>query len=154
NSFEMNVTGTVASGRPRVTWPGSRVHRVTAAQPLPPAAQTPVGGRVTTVGAESASPIPSAPAPCGRPYSIAMTVDGPDAILVAVDASETSFRAGASAAGLARRQGSRLICLYVRSRGGLTGLSPALAGPVNEAQEQTADEIRQAIASNAGRLGI
>jgi len=83
-----------------------------------------------------------------------MTVDGPDAILVAVDAFETSYRAGAYAAGLARRQKARLICLYVHSRGGLSSLSPALAGPVSEAQGQTAAEIRRTIATNAGRLGI
>jgi nucleotide-binding universal stress UspA family protein len=80
--------------------------------------------------------------------------DGPDAILVAIDASETSYRAGAYAAGLARRQGARLICLYVRPGGRLTGLSPALAGPMIEAQEQTAEEIRRTVATNADRLGI
>jgi nucleotide-binding universal stress UspA family protein len=80
--------------------------------------------------------------------------DGPDAILVAIDASETSLRAAAYAAGLARRQGARLICLYVHAGGGLTSLAPALVGPLIESQAETVDEIREAITVNAGRLGI
>jgi nucleotide-binding universal stress UspA family protein len=80
--------------------------------------------------------------------------DGPDAILVAVDASETSYRAAAYAAGLARRQGARLICVYVHATGGLTSLAPAVAGPLTDARAETVEEIRQAIAVNAGRLGI
>ena len=39
--------------------------------------------------------------------------DGPSRILVAIDNSDTSLRAGAYAAGLARRQGSHMICLFV-----------------------------------------
>jgi nucleotide-binding universal stress UspA family protein len=80
--------------------------------------------------------------------------DGPDAILVAVDASETSYRAAAYAAGLARRQGARLICVYVHATSGLGGLSPGLIGPLAEAQAQVVDEIQQAIAANADRRGV
>jgi hypothetical protein len=39
--------------------------------------------------------------------------DGPKVILVGVDDSVTSLRAGAYAAGLARRQGARLVVVYV-----------------------------------------
>jgi nucleotide-binding universal stress UspA family protein len=80
--------------------------------------------------------------------------DGPDTILVAIDTSDTSMRAGAYAAGLARRQHARLICLYVRSASGLTGLTPALAGPLHEAHDSTAAEIRATIEENAGRIGV
>lgn len=80
--------------------------------------------------------------------------DGPYAILVAVDASDTSYRASAYAAGLARRQHARLICLYVRTGSGLAGMSPALAGPLSEAQESMAEEIRETVAASAARLGL
>ena len=42
--------------------------------------------------------------------------DGPSAILVGVDGSETSLRAAAYAAGLARRQHTRLVVVYVRTQ--------------------------------------
>jgi nucleotide-binding universal stress UspA family protein len=80
--------------------------------------------------------------------------DGPATILVAVDGSETSMRAGAYAAGLARRQHAQLICLYVRPTNTMAGLTPALAGPLHLALNSVADEIRELIEHNAGRLGI
>jgi nucleotide-binding universal stress UspA family protein len=42
--------------------------------------------------------------------------DGPSAILVGVDGSETSLRAAAYAAGLARRQHTKLVVVYVRTQ--------------------------------------
>lgn len=80
--------------------------------------------------------------------------DGPPTILVAVDGSETSMRAGAYAAGLARRQHARLICLYVRSPGAMAGLSPAAVGPLYLAHNATAEEIRHIIAANVDRIGV
>jgi nucleotide-binding universal stress UspA family protein len=41
--------------------------------------------------------------------------DGPGAIVVGVDGSPTSLRAGSYAAGLARRQHTRLIVVYART---------------------------------------
>jgi nucleotide-binding universal stress UspA family protein len=80
--------------------------------------------------------------------------DGPATILVAVDGSETSMRAGAYAAGLARRQHARLICLYVRPTSAMAGLTPGLAGPLRIAYDAVVEEIRSLIATSAGRLGI
>ena len=54
--------------------------------------------------------------------------DGPTLILVGVDGSEASLRAAAYAAGLARRQGSRLVVLYVATTSALFGLSPVRTG--------------------------
>ncbi len=64
------------------------------------------------------------------------------------------MRAGAYAAGLARRQHSKLVCLYVRGTSSLAGLNPALAGPVRQAYDAVAQELRDSIDSNAWRLGI
>jgi nucleotide-binding universal stress UspA family protein len=80
--------------------------------------------------------------------------DGPSTILVAVDGSETSMRAGAYAAGLARRQHARLICLYIRTGSSMAGLTPGLAGPLQQAHNSAADEIRRTIDANADRIGI
>jgi nucleotide-binding universal stress UspA family protein len=80
--------------------------------------------------------------------------DGPATILVAVDGSETSMRAGAYAAGLARRQNARLICLYVRTTSSMAGLTPGLVGPLRLAHDSVVEEIRTSIESNAGRLGL
>lgn len=80
--------------------------------------------------------------------------DGPASILVAVDGSDTSMRAGAYAAGLARRQHAKLICLYVRSGRALASLNPALAGPLRQAHDAMVEELRETIENNARRLGI
>jgi nucleotide-binding universal stress UspA family protein len=80
--------------------------------------------------------------------------DGPKAILVAVDGSEASLRAGAYAAGLARRQHSRLIAVYVHSPGGLAAMRPETAVGWNQTTTEIAAGLQSAIDENAGRLGI
>ena len=68
--------------------------------------------------------------------------DGPSAILVGVDDSVTAARAAWYAAGLARRQGARIISVYVAPLGSIPLASPmgatALAAE-NEAHEETLD---------------
>jgi nucleotide-binding universal stress UspA family protein len=80
--------------------------------------------------------------------------DGPSTILVAIDGSDTSMRAGAYAAGLARRQHARIVCLFVRSGNPTASLNPGLAGPLHEAQDAVATEIRDTLEEGARRLGI
>jgi nucleotide-binding universal stress UspA family protein len=75
-----------------------------------------------------------------QPHRFELGTDGPTTILVGVDGSDTSMRAGAYAAGLARRQGARLICVYVRHTPTLAyGAEVAAAAVVTN--NQVADEI-------------
>src|SRR5580692_11495636 len=72
--------------------------------------------------------------------------DGPKVILVGVDDSVTALRAGAYAAGLARRQGARLVCVYVEQLSSMTGAAAAGAGAMaaqGEAVAETAADMRR-----------
>lgn len=80
--------------------------------------------------------------------------DGPSLIIAAVDGSETSLRAGAYAAGLARRQGSRLAVVFVHSVGSFARSVPGAVPAVAEANRMTANELRQTLEEQSRRLGI
>ncbi|GLY77669.1 universal stress protein A [Actinoallomurus iriomotensis] len=81
--------------------------------------------------------------------------DGPLMILAGVDGSPTAMRAGAYAAGLARRQRSRLVFVYVAAPSLWTGMS---AGPAVAAQEQLfgelIDELRTQIRERADEIAV
>ena len=79
--------------------------------------------------------------------------DGPSSILACVDGSPTSLRASAYAAGLARRQRSRLVTVYVVNLV-LTAMAPDLTGAMAEAQDALADTIRADVESGAAYAGI
>lgn len=85
--------------------------------------------------------------------------DGPSLVLVGVDGSRTSMRAGAYAAGLARRQGSRLVVAHVVNPGAIawTGASPFAAEMVpamREAREEAATELAAEIRDGAAQAGV
>jgi nucleotide-binding universal stress UspA family protein len=81
--------------------------------------------------------------------------DGPLLILAGVDGSQTSLRAGAYAAGLARRQNSRLVLVYVHhTSGAMTATVPGLTGLAIETDASIVGEIRQEILVHGPRLGI
>ena len=84
--------------------------------------------------------------------------DGPKVILVGVDDSVTSLRAGAYAAGLARRQGARLVCVYVEQISAMYGAAAgAGAGAIaaqDEALQETAASLRRRAEEYAEILGM
>lgn len=80
--------------------------------------------------------------------------DGPRRILVCADGSDTSLRAGAYAAGLARRQGSELVVAYVASPSALLAMAPDVAGAAQSTLDQVAREIQATVEQGAKWLGI
>ena len=83
--------------------------------------------------------------------------DGPMVILVGIDDSVTSMRAGAYAAGLARRQGARLVVVYVRQPSAMYGAAAGAGAGVMAEQErafsETAADLRRRIEEGAARVG-
>ncbi|WP_424210869.1 universal stress protein [Streptomyces sp. BI20] len=75
--------------------------------------------------------------------------DGPKVILVGLDGSDSSFRAAAYAAGLARRQNALLAVVYVQPvlSGGV-----ALGAPVADTTEEIAEGLMAEIRATAERL--
>jgi nucleotide-binding universal stress UspA family protein len=91
-------------------------------------------------------------------HSFELGTDGPSAIVVGIDGSATSMRAGAYAAGLARRQQARLVAVYVGSASPMCITEPSAAAVVriarSEAFAQTAADLRQEAERAAREHGI
>lgn len=78
-------------------------------------------------------------------YEFERGTDGPKVVLVGLDGSETSLRAVAYAAGLARRQHALLAIVYVQpppATGAALGVP--VAGATEEIAEQLVAEVREA----------
>lgn len=92
------------------------------------------------------------------PGSFELGTDGPTAILVGLDGSTTSLRAGAYAAGLARRQHARVIAVYVGPLSSMSAAAPgvdaALLVARSEAFDQTAADLRRQAEEGAQERGI
>jgi nucleotide-binding universal stress UspA family protein len=78
-------------------------------------------------------------------------------ILAGVDESVTALRAGAYAAGLARRQGARLVAVYVQAPGSYMITSSAGASVLAaeaEAHGEIAKELSAQVDERARELGV
>jgi nucleotide-binding universal stress UspA family protein len=80
--------------------------------------------------------------------------DGPTRIMVGVDGSETSMRAGAYAAGMARRQGSRLIAVYVIPTATISAQLAQTAAAMIQTHDEVARQLRIAVEEGAAHIGI
>jgi nucleotide-binding universal stress UspA family protein len=79
---------------------------------------------------------------------------GPPVLLVGIDGSDTSMRAGAYASGMAIRQHSRLVCLYVRTYSVAAGVGIAALPSMARAHDDIATELRELIETQGQRIGI
>ena len=89
--------------------------------------------------------------------SFELGTDGPSVILVGVDDSTTSIRAGWYAAGLARRQRARIVAVFVAPLAGFGAAGPggaALTVAQDEAFRQTAGDMDARAQVIAAELGI
>src|SRR4051794_13568748 len=78
-------------------------------------------------------------------------VDGPSALVVGVDGSDTGWRAFHYALGQARRQRSRVVAVYAESLPGAAFAgSTALALPL---LDDSAEELREELRSSVEALG-
>lgn len=89
--------------------------------------------------------------------SFEMGTDGPSVILVGVDDSTTSIRAGWYAAGLARRQGARIVAVFVSPIASFGASGPAgaaLAVARDEAFRSSAADMQRRADEIGAELGI
>jgi nucleotide-binding universal stress UspA family protein len=80
--------------------------------------------------------------------------DGPNVIVVGIDGSPTSLRAGAYAAGLARRQNSRIVVVHVTSAPMLAGLAASAAGAIEESLLETAQDVGRQVEAGVRHLQV
>jgi nucleotide-binding universal stress UspA family protein len=89
--------------------------------------------------------------------SFELGTDGPSVILVGVDDSTTSIRAGWYAAGLARRQRARIVAVFVAPLAGFGAAGPggaALTVAQDQAFRETAEQMDARAQVMAAELGI
>jgi nucleotide-binding universal stress UspA family protein len=95
--------------------------------------------------------------PSGDEAPFELGTDGPMSILVGVDGSTTSTRAGWYAAGLARRRQARVTAVDVApASAGLavTGAAAGLVAARREADEQITDDMRRRAGEFSQEFGV
>jgi len=84
--------------------------------------------------------------------------DGPSVLVVGVDGSPTSLRAAAYAAGLARRQRTKLIIVYARKHPpgyvSIAGQGALVVKETLDAQDEVESELREGLRTQAPKWGI
>lgn len=87
-------------------------------------------------------------------HGFELGTDGPKTLVVGVDGSTTSLRAGAYAAGLARRQGAHLVVVYVARPAVMVGMAAGAVAAVRQASDELADDLRRQVNEGAAEFGI
>jgi nucleotide-binding universal stress UspA family protein len=87
-------------------------------------------------------------------HKFELGTDGPKVLVVGVDGSTTSLRAGAYAAGLARRQRSHLVVVYVARPGAFVDMVPGGAVLARRATDEVAEDLRRQVEAAASNLSV
>jgi nucleotide-binding universal stress UspA family protein len=80
--------------------------------------------------------------------------DGPSVIVLGYDGSPPAMRAGAYAAGLARRHNGLLLVVTVDAPPSSVGLAPGAAGAWQQTMEEVLTQVRASLDEAAGRYGF
>ncbi len=93
-----------------------------------------------------------------RPGEFELGRDGPSTLVVGVDGTPTSLRAAAYAAGLARRQHTRLIIVYARKQPAafisIADHAGLAAKEAMDAQDEVEKQLRDALRTQASQWDV
>ncbi|MCW0215317.1 MAG: universal stress protein [Pseudonocardia sp.] len=95
--------------------------------------------------------------PSAGPGGFEIGRDGPRAIIVGIDGSDTAWRALHYAVGQARRQDSRVVAVYADRLPGVafaTAMPLAATAVVDPARDEMVDELRREVVALGAEYGI